>query len=78
MVTTATHGTAGIMMKSCKSKSAALLTGIAKWLIENNKVNTDFITTHTSGFEPLKQWLTEKLWTDIEQGCGMCSITGLT
>ena len=50
---------------------AALLTGIAKWLIENNKINTDFITTHTSGFEPLKQWLTEQSWTDIEQGCGI-------
>ncbi|MGP4965182.1 FdhF/YdeP family oxidoreductase [Psychrobacter celer] len=49
----------------------ALLTGIAKWLIENNKINTDFITTHTSGFEPLKQWLTEQSWTDIEQGCGI-------
>ncbi|MGX8219684.1 FdhF/YdeP family oxidoreductase [Psychrobacter celer] len=50
---------------------AALLTGIAKWLIENNKINTNFITTHTSGFEPLKQWLTEQSWTDIEQGCGI-------
>lgn len=50
---------------------AALLTGIAKWLIENNKINTDFITTHTSGFEPLKQWLTEQSWTDIERGCGI-------
>ena len=50
---------------------AALLTGIAKWLIENNKINTDFITTHTSGFEPLKQWLTEQSWRDIEQGCGI-------
>lgn len=50
---------------------AALLTGIAKWLIANNKINYDFITTHTSGFEPLKQWLTEQSWTDIEQGCGI-------
>ncbi|MGP5503346.1 FdhF/YdeP family oxidoreductase [Psychrobacter celer] len=50
---------------------AALLTGIAKWLIENNKINTDFITTHTSGFKPLKQWLTEQSWTDIKQGCGI-------
>ena len=50
---------------------AALLTGIAKWLIENDRINHDFITTHTSGFEPLKQWLTEQSWTDIEQGCGI-------
>ncbi|MGP5644996.1 FdhF/YdeP family oxidoreductase [Psychrobacter celer] len=50
---------------------AALLTGIAKWLIKNNKINTDFITTHTSGFEPLKQWLTEQTWEDITLGCGI-------
>ena len=50
---------------------AALLTGIAKWLIENDKINTDFISTHTSGFEPLKQWLTEQTWADVELGCGI-------
>jgi molybdopterin-dependent oxidoreductase alpha subunit len=50
---------------------AALLTGIAKWLIENDKINHDFITTHTSGFDPLKQWLTEQTWADIELGCGI-------
>ena len=50
---------------------AALLTGIAKWLIENDKINHDFITTHTSGFEPLKQWLTAQNWTDITLGCGI-------
>ena len=49
----------------------ALLTGIAKWLIENDKINNDFIATHTSGFEPLKQWLTEQSWADIELGCGI-------
>ena len=50
---------------------AALLTGIAKWLIENDKINHDFITTHTSGFQPLKQWLTEQSWADITLGCGI-------
>lgn len=50
---------------------AALLTGIAKWLIENDRINHDFITTHTSGFEPLKQWLTEQTWEDITLGCGI-------
>lgn len=50
---------------------AALLTGIAKWLIENDKINDDFIAEHTSGFEPLKQWLTEQTWSDIELGCGI-------
>ena len=49
----------------------ALLTGLAKWLIENDKINNDFIATHTSGFEPLKQWLIEQSWTDIEQGSGI-------
>ena len=52
----------------------ALLTGIAKWLIESDKINNDFITTHTSGFEPLKQWLTEQSWSDIELGCGIAQI----
>ncbi len=50
---------------------AALLTGIAKWLIENDRINHDFITTHTSGFEPLKQWLTAQTWEDITLGCGI-------
>lgn len=50
---------------------AALLTGIAKWLIANNKINNDFIHTHTSGFEPLKQWLEQQSWADIERGCGI-------
>ena len=49
----------------------ALLTGIGKWLIESNKINNDFIAEHTSGFEPLKQWLTEQTWADIELGCGI-------
>ena len=49
----------------------ALLTGIAKWLIENNKINTDFIHTHTSGFEPLKQWIQQQSWADIVLGCGI-------
>ncbi|MCG3878775.1 FdhF/YdeP family oxidoreductase [Psychrobacter sp. Ps6] len=50
---------------------AALLTGIAKWLIENDKINHYFITTHTSGFKPLKQWLTAQTWEDITLGCGI-------
>ncbi|WP_182406757.1 FdhF/YdeP family oxidoreductase [Psychrobacter sp. GP33] len=50
---------------------AALLTGMAKWLIKNNKINNDFIQIHTSGFEPLKQWLEQQSWADIERGCGI-------
>ena len=49
----------------------ALLTGLAKWLIENNKINTDFIHTHTSGFEPLKKWIQQQSWADIVLGCGI-------
>ena len=50
---------------------AALLAGMAKWLINNDKINTDFIQSHTSGFEPLKQWLAQQSWSDIERGCGI-------
>ena len=50
---------------------AALLTGVAKWLIDNDKTNHDFIAEHTSGFEPLRQWVTEQTWADIELGCGI-------
>lgn len=53
---------------------AALLTGIAKWLVENDKINHDFIAEHTSGFEPLKQWINEQTWSDIELGCGIDKI----
>jgi len=50
---------------------AALLTGLAKWLIDNDKINDDFITEHTSGYEPLKQWIGKQTWADIELGCGI-------
>ncbi len=50
---------------------AALLTGIAKWLIENDKINNDFIQTHTSGFEALDNWLRQQSWADIERGSGI-------
>ncbi len=50
---------------------AALLTGIAKWLIENDKINSDFIQTHTSGFEALDNWLRQQSWADIERGSGI-------
>lgn len=50
---------------------AALLTGLAKWLIDNNKIDERFITEHTSGYEPLQQWLDQQTWADIELGCGI-------
>ena len=50
---------------------AALLTGLAKWLIDNNKIDERFIAEHTSGYEPLQQWLDKQTWADIELGCGI-------
>lgn len=50
---------------------AALLTGMAKWLTKNNKIDTDFIKQHTSGFEALDQWLRQQSWTDVERGSGI-------
>ena len=49
----------------------ALLTGIAKWLTKNDKINTDFIDQHTSGFEALDQWLRQQSWADVERGSGI-------
>ncbi len=50
---------------------AALLTGMAKWLVEKDKINTDFIAEHTSGFDDLKSWLMAQTWEDIETGSGI-------
>ncbi len=50
---------------------AALLTGIAKWLTKNQRVNQDFIREHTSGYEALDVWLRQQSWTDVEQGSGI-------
>lgn len=50
---------------------AALLTGMAKWLTKNNKIDTDFIKQHTSGFEALDQWLRQQSWADVERGSGI-------
>ncbi|WP_201555401.1 FdhF/YdeP family oxidoreductase [Psychrobacter sp. 72-O-c] len=49
----------------------ALLTGIAKWLTKNGKINKDFIDSHTSGFEALDHWLRQQSWSDVERGCGI-------
>ncbi|WGV13694.1 FdhF/YdeP family oxidoreductase [Psychrobacter maritimus] len=49
----------------------ALLAGLAKWLVENDKIDSEFISTHTSGFDDLKQWLIAQSWTDIELGSGI-------
>lgn len=49
----------------------ALLTGIAKWLTKNNKIDNEFIEQHTSGYAALDQWLRQQSWTDVERGCGI-------
>ena len=49
----------------------ALLTGIAKWLTKNNKIDIDFIERHTSGYDALDQWLRQQSWSDVERGSGI-------
>ncbi|WP_201536201.1 FdhF/YdeP family oxidoreductase [Psychrobacter ciconiae] len=49
----------------------ALLTGLAKWLVDNDKINRDFIDTETSGFDALNDWLSAQSWEDIERGSGL-------
>ena len=49
----------------------ALLTGLAKWLTKNDKINSGFIEQHTSGYEALDTWLRQQSWTDVELGCGI-------
>lgn len=50
---------------------AALLTGMAKWLTKNGKINSGFIEQHTSGYDALDAWLRQQYWTDVELGCGI-------
>ncbi|MBA2057437.1 FdhF/YdeP family oxidoreductase [Psychrobacter cryohalolentis] len=50
---------------------AALLTGMAKWLTKNGKINSGFIEQHTSGYDALDAWLRQQSWTDVELGCGI-------
>lgn len=49
----------------------ALLTGLAKWLTKNGKIDNDFIEQHTSGYEALDTWLRQQSWTEVERGCGI-------
>ena len=49
----------------------ALLTGLAKWLTKNGKIDNDFIEQHTSGYEALDTWLRQQSWADVELGCGI-------
>ncbi|OXL28012.1 FdhF/YdeP family oxidoreductase [Psychrobacter sp. DAB_AL32B] len=49
----------------------ALLTGLAKWLTKNDRINSDFIENQTSGYDALDTWLRQQSWTDVERGCGI-------
>ena len=57
---------------------AALLTGMAKWLTKNGKINNDFIEQHTSGYDELDAWLRQQSWTDVELGCGISKAVIIT
>ena len=46
----------------------ALITGMAKWLVDNQRINQAFIAEHTAYFEALADWLAQQSWSDIEQG----------
>lgn len=50
---------------------AALLAGMAKWLIENKKIDSAFIEQQTSGFAAFADWVKQQKWTDIENSCGI-------
>lgn len=49
----------------------ALITGIAKYLIENNKVDTDFIKNSTDGYEAYHQYISQISWQEIIEICGV-------
>lgn len=49
----------------------ALLTGIAKWLLENQRINHAFIEQHTAYFPALADWLGQQTWQDVERGSGI-------
>ncbi|SLJ85090.1 FdhF/YdeP family oxidoreductase [Psychrobacter sp. DAB_AL43B] len=52
----------------------ALLTGLAKWLTKNDRINSDFIKNQTSGYDALDTWLRQQSWTDVERGCGISKV----
>lgn len=49
----------------------AVLYGIGKVLIEENKLNSDFIKNHTEGFEAFKNSIERLTWQDIEKSSGL-------
>jgi molybdopterin-dependent oxidoreductase alpha subunit len=49
----------------------ALLTGIARYLVEADAVDREFIATHTQGFDTLAAHLRAVVWSDIEAQSGL-------
>src|SRR5207302_6527761 len=49
----------------------ALLTGVAKAVIERNAVNTAFIEQATEGYDAFRQHVQDISWEAIEQGSGV-------
>jgi molybdopterin-dependent oxidoreductase alpha subunit len=47
----------------------ALLMGIAKYLIEENKINLDFINNNTNGFKAYAENLNTTTWQEIIENC---------
>lgn len=49
----------------------ALFTGIARYLLEHNKVNRVFIERHTDGFEEYRRAVLATGWDEIIAACGL-------
>lgn len=49
----------------------ALLTGLAKLLLERNAVDTSFVTEHTEGFDAFADLVRQTTWDAIERGSGV-------
>ena len=49
----------------------ALFAGIAKWLIANRKVDSDYVAAATEGFESFRTLVVDLSWEEIERGSGL-------
>lgn len=58
-------------VQPCIGGDIALLSGIAKRLVETNAVNETFIERHTEGWEDARQRFQETSWREIENASGV-------
>ena len=49
----------------------ALFSGLAKYIIKENKTNSEFIRSSTDGFDIFKECTQSLVWADIEMGSGV-------